>query len=427
MNHFKKRKILLAFLIALTIIIVVISLRHNKTSKSQRVITLVTSRWSGPHADFQRELLSRYERETGIRVIQDDVDYGQLKSKQVMNLGNKTGEYDLVWVLETWVKEYIASGYILPLNPYFKTVPEFSLDHYLPELIKNNTISNKVYGIPTMLQTAIVAYDKRALNRAELNPPNTWDEMLTVASFFKKQGTGIALPVRKGRFDDNIWEALMYSSDGAYLDKSGLPSLDSQENVATLKFYQRLMKYSMKGSLNWHVDEANRQLQFGYAPIAITISGLAGILEDPSQSKIAQHVGYLPLPYKNHPAGTLSFWNWCIPADSKHPEEAFKLLAWLTSAPIEKTQSLTNGQLSALNSLFYDEEITRKLPYLPAIVTCLQSPHTSLNHPNGELLVSEMMEVLFRVSVSDVDPAKELSVLQDKMLKIFKTSLSERN
>lgn len=422
MNSPQQKIFLLIALLCGILILAKVVLLPSMQNESLKRVTLVTSRWSGPHADYQKKLLERYSKETGIQVTQDDVAYGQLRTKQTMNMANKTGGYDLVWVQESWIKDYVEAGHILPLNPYFDQAPGFDINNYMPGLVRLNTVNGKVYGIPTMLQTAIVAYDTRKLREAGFKPPNTWEEILAVARYFKAQGTGIAMPVRKGMFDDNIWDALMYSNDGGYLDAQGKLRLDCTENIEALQFYQKLMQCALKGSLNWHVDEANRQLQFGHAPIGITISGLAGILEDPARSAIAGHVGYLPLPYKKHPAGTVSIWNWCIPADSKNPEEAFKLIAWLTSETIEKEQSLANGQLSAVNSIFNDKELRRKLPFLPAVIPYLDNPHTPLAHSHGKALTDGMMEILFRVSVSRADPAEELKQLQKKMRPHFSDS-----
>lgn len=401
--------------IACGALILVIIVQAPSKQKEAPLVALVTSRWSGPHADYQKKLLEKYSKESGVQVTQDDVAFGQLRTKQIMNMANRTEGYDLVWVLESWIEDYVKAGYIIALNPYFEKTPGFDVKNYMPGLVKLNTFGGKIYGIPTMVQTAIVAYDTRKLQEAGFGPPDTWEKILGVARHFKAQGSGIAMPVRKGMFDDNVWDTLMYSNGGGYFDERGMLRLDSPENVEVLRFYQKLMQCALRGSLDWHVDEANRQLQFGHAPIGITISGLAGVLEDPARSTIAGHVGYLPLPYKTHPAGIVSTWNWCVTAGSKNPVEAFKLIAWLTSSAIEKEQSLANGQLSAVNSLFNDTELRMKFPFLPAVIPYLNNPYIPLVAPHEKELMEGISEILFRVSVSPVDPAEELKQLQQKM------------
>ena len=72
-------------------------------------VTLVTSRWGGPYADFQADLLKRFTAETGIQVKQDAIDYGQLYQKQVLNMSAKTGGYDLIYTQEVWTPNYVKS------------------------------------------------------------------------------------------------------------------------------------------------------------------------------------------------------------------------------------------------------------------------------------------------------------------------------
>ena len=86
--------------------------------KTGTKVELVISRWAGPHADDQAAILKQFENETGIHVRMDAIDYFQLRQKQTLNLSGKTGAYDLVWVQEVWLPEYVSSGYLLPLDNF---------------------------------------------------------------------------------------------------------------------------------------------------------------------------------------------------------------------------------------------------------------------------------------------------------------------
>ena len=111
-------------------------------------VELVISRWAGPHADDQAAILKQFENETGIRVRMDAIDYFQLRQEQMLNLSGKTGAYDLVWVQEVWLPEYVSSGYLLPLNDLVKdeslSGKDFDLQDFNPNLIKINTIDGKL-------------------------------------------------------------------------------------------------------------------------------------------------------------------------------------------------------------------------------------------------------------------------------------------
>ena len=50
-------------------------------------------------------MLGEFEKATGIQVRMDAIDYGQLRQKQMLNMGGKTGAYDLVFAQEVWIPE----------------------------------------------------------------------------------------------------------------------------------------------------------------------------------------------------------------------------------------------------------------------------------------------------------------------------------
>ena len=382
-------------------------------------VTLVTSRWAGPYADFQAQLLKRFQAETGIIVKPDAIDYGQLYQKQVMNMSAKTGGYDLVYNQEVWTPNYVKAKYLLPLNDYFNTVPGFDINSYVKSMLQIDTFDGKVYALPDFTQCALVAFDKEKLAAAGFSAPQTWDDILKVAKYFKEQGTGIALPAMQGMAAVDVWAALAYSNKGGYFDSKGKLNMTSKENVEAMEFWKQLVGYSMEGSANWHFDEANKALQFGQAPIAITISGLADLLEDPTNSRVKGKVGFAPLPYNKEIAVIMSLWSWSIPADSKHPKEAFKLLAWLTSDAIEKEAFSALGSIPGKTKLFNDPELTSKYSFVPAVGKALAGARTQPLSENSTKLTDSLAAALSAVTVGTAQPQEALEKVQSEMAPLF--------
>src|SRR5260370_6847048 len=79
-------------------------------------VQLVISRWAGSHADDQAAMLGEFEKTTGIHVRMNAIHYGHLSQNHILNMGGKTGAYDLVFVQEVWLPEYVSSGYLRALN-----------------------------------------------------------------------------------------------------------------------------------------------------------------------------------------------------------------------------------------------------------------------------------------------------------------------
>ena len=392
-------------------------------AESSGQVELVISRWAGPHADDQAELLKEFEKSTGIKVRMDAIDYGQLRQKQILNMGGKTRAYDLVWAQEVWLPEYVAAGYLRPLDEYVKDEAlggkDFDFGDFQPSLVKIATVAGKLYGLPTFVQTPLMVYNQEMLGKAGVPAPKTWEETLSAAKKLHDKGTGIALPAKQGLAAVDIWIALDRSNKGDYFDPAGKLKLVTPENIETAKFWKDLSNVSMRGSTNWHFDDVNKAIEFGQADLGITISGLVGALEDPKESKVAGKLGYAALPYKNRPFGTLSVWNWCVTADGKHPREAYQLAAWLTSKATERKLSQKNGQISARQSVLKDPELIAKSPWLPAVSEALTNAGTQPRTKNAPKLMDAMESALSRIAAGNADPQKELETVQAQLAADF--------
>ncbi|WP_158602395.1 ABC transporter substrate-binding protein [Cohnella endophytica] len=397
---------------------------NGKSSSGGKKTTLTISRWAGPHADDQKELLKQFERETGITVKMDDVDYGQLQQKQMLNMSTKTGEYDLVWAQEIWIPEYIKAGYLHPIDDYVSNdalnPADFDFNDYNPNLINILKNDGKLYGLPTFIQLPIMVYNNDMLAEEGLTAPKTWSETLAVAKHFHDKGTGIALPAKQGQAAVDIFSSLVRSNNGNYFNADGKLDLTNPANVEAAAFWKDLSAESMNGSANWHFDEVNKAVQAGQAPIGFTISGLAGQLEDKANSSVAGKIGYAPIPYGKQAFGTLSVWNWCVTADSKHPEEAYRLAAWLTSKSTEKQMSLKDGQIAARQSLFTDADLVKQFPFFPAVGESLKQADTQPLTADAPKLMEALQTALSAIAVGNAEPKAALEKAQQELASVFK-------
>ncbi|MEK3719802.1 ABC transporter substrate-binding protein [Paenibacillus sp. FSL H8-0034] len=387
-------------------------------------VQLTISRWAGPHADDQAELLKEFEKETGIKVKMDAIDFGQLKQKQSLNMSGQTGQYDLIWAQEAWLGDYVKSGFLAPLDDLIKdttlTGSNFDFADYNPSVIKTFTVDNKLYGLPNFEQTPLLVYNKEMLQAEGLQPPKTWDDILKVSKHFFDKGTGIGIPGKQGSASVSIYTILNHSNDSNYFDKSGKLALATPANIETMEFWKKLAATSAKGSTTWWWDEVTKGLQFGQIPIGITQSGLLSQLEDKEKSKVAGKLGYAPLPYNKHEAGLINVWSWCLPKDSKHPKEAFQLAAWLTSKTTEKKLSLKNSShISLRQSLFNDSELVSKAPWLPAVGAALKDGVTAPLQPNAPKLIEALGNGMSSIIVTGADPKQILEKIQADLAASF--------
>ena len=119
-------------------------------------------------------------------------------------------------------------------------------------------------------------------------------------------------------------------------------------------------------------------------------------------------------------AGCVSYWSWCVAANSKNPEAAFKLAAWLTSAEVEKEQAMMNGQITAVTSLADDAEVVAKIPFLPATNETLKNAKTQPTSASAAAIFEPLMAALSEIASSDAASSDVFAALQDKVKDITK-------
>ena len=400
-----KWSLILTVILAVTMV-VILSIAAATAEKP----TVVLSRWAGPHADDQKTVLAEYP-DAIVKV--DDVDYGNLKVKQIQSLST-SADYDLVWASEIWLAEYVSKGWFLPLNDMISKY-NVDLSIFSKAMVDMNTTDGKLYAIPTFAQTLILTYNKEWFEKEGQKVPTTVDELLAVAKYFKEKGTGIAIPAMQGQAAADLYGQILYSAGGDYFGSDGKVNLLSDEAIYAAEVWDKLCEYSITGSLTWHHDQVSAAVREEVAPIGITITGLSGLDSDPKMSKIVDKVGYAPIPGKKSVVGVVSYWSWGVAKNSKNPEAAFKLAVWLVSPEVEKKQALMNGQIGAISSLAQDSEVVAKMPFLPATSETLANAKTQPTSVSAGKIFEPLIAALSEIASTNKTPKDVLAKLQNDL------------
>lgn len=377
--------------------------------------TVLVSRWAGPHADFQKQIVKDYPTAD---VLIDDIDYGSLKQKQITSFQSAkgSGNYDVVWVNIQWMKEYVDAGYIMNLDDLV-TKHNLDLSMYAEGMLEGTTYYGSVYGLPTYAQCLMLTYDQEVFDKYGLSAPKNSEELIAVAKFLKEvDGTGIAIPAKQGGGAITLYSQLLFSNGGYYFDENGKLDLLSEESVYAAEVYDRLAQYSMTGSTAWHHDEVAEAVRMKIAPIGTVISGLANQNHDPETSLVVDTVAYEALRGRTGDASANnSFWVWAVANNANNPDEAFKFISWLTSPEIEKKQAIENQQISAINILTEDPEVVAATPFLPVVMEELAAGKIDPLTNNFRLLQDELIVGLSEIATTDVDPKVVLTRIQNKL------------
>lgn len=120
-------------------------------------------------------------------------------AQQKFIVQGRRGKPDVVeGVLEGMIA-YQKAGLITPIDDLFDQWPE--KEKFIPSTIKALTINGKLYGVPYNTNVRVLLYRKDILQKYNLQPPKTWEELLDDAAIIsaKEQGVaGLGLTTKSG-------------------------------------------------------------------------------------------------------------------------------------------------------------------------------------------------------------------------------------
>lgn len=310
---------------------------REEASRADAKVQLRLSGYAGNPAetDLMRKLVADFNAsQTGIVARYEPVP-GQYYPKLLTMLASKTAP-DVFYLDILYFQPFLAKRSILrPLDDLLETSSTKPSD-FIPSLIGAFSDRGKVYGIPKDFNTMGLYYNREAFDRAGLAyPSDQWDlarfrkaaERLTRA-----QGPlpryGFAMP------PDNadrylpiaaMFGATLYAPDGSC-------AIASPAGVQAMEFYASLRRTDHAAIFPSEVGSSWTGDAFGRAQAAMVFEGS---WLTPYLAAAFPSLGYGLTQLPRGPAGRSNFLftvAYVIPQSSRHPEAAWKLIAYLTSA-----------------------------------------------------------------------------------------------
>jgi ABC-type glycerol-3-phosphate transport system substrate-binding protein len=260
-----------------------------------------------------------------------------------------------------------------------------------------------------------VVYDGEVFQKEGVKVPANSEELVAAARYFKEKGTGIALPAQQSIDATNLFSQLLYCEDGYYLDQNGKINITSPEAIYAADLYDRLVEYSLEGSLAWHHDQVAEAVRMKNAPIGLVISGLCNQNHDPEQSLIVNTVKYAPISGKTGRSSTNNdFWVWAVAKNTKNPVAAADLCMWLASPDVEKEQTLADSSISAITSISQDREALAKAPFLPVVMQQLANGKSDPALTSFNAFRTDLEAALSELASTNAKAAEVMGRLQKK-------------
>jgi multiple sugar transport system substrate-binding protein len=395
-----------------------------------------------------QELAKQYEKETGVKVNIELVGRDVIYQKLALSIAGQAN-YDLFNVDYNWVPEFASTNSLVPLDDLIK---KYNVDtsKYLPRALamaqwdgKNGSFGNggTIYGLPQTIHPQLLWYRSDLFNNAayksefkakygyDLTPPKTMKQFHDAAEFFNGKVVdgqkiyGWAAQGSKGFGNVHTWLNFMYSNGADVINWDKMTSsLSTPEAIEATKTWIDLLKYSPPGINDYTFAEVASDAAQGKLAMAIHWSWNAFEVDDPTKSKTVGKWDFVQVPAMKQSVPHLGGWANVIPKTSKHPDEAFKFMAWLENKQNDVNQAKMGGGDPVREESYSDPALTdlkiegtnvRKFRRYDALQQAMKTTKARPFFPQEEKWESTVSEYLSAAQLKQITVEEALKKADD--------------
>lgn len=213
-------------------------------------------------------------------------------------------------LFENWgggaLQDYVDAGKVADLTPDLDKSPAWK-NRIFPSVLQSTTFDGKTYGVPVNgVQPVVLYFNKELFEKAGVEAPKTWDDLLTLVKKFKAEGIA---PLSMG--GGSKWPDLMWLE---YLvDRVGGPEVfaniaagkkDAWSDPAVLKAAEMIKQLVDAGgfakgftSVSADTGQAEAQVYTGKAAMILQGSWAFGTMATGSPKFVSEgHLGWSGFP-----------------------------------------------------------------------------------------------------------------------------------
>ncbi|GAB1380979.1 ABC transporter substrate-binding protein [Pararhodobacter sp.] len=306
-----------------------------------------------------------------------------LRQNVTTDIATGGGQYDVITIGTYEVPIWGANGWLVALDDMGE---EYNVDDLLPAVRGGLTVDGHLYASPFYGESSMVMYRTDLMEAAGLEMPEapTWEFIREAAAAMTDRDNevyGICLRGKAGWGENMAFLSAMANSFGArWFDMDWRPQFDTEAWSNTLTFYLDLMtNYGPPGASNNGFNENLALFQTGKCGMWIDATVAASFVTNPTDSQVADHVGFALAP--DNGLGRRGNWLWAwslgIPASSDAQEAAKTFIAWATSSAYTELVAAEEGWANVppgtRTSLYQNEEYLAAAPFAEMTLRSMES------------------------------------------------------
>ena len=295
-----------------------------------------------------------------------------LRQRVTTDIATKGGQYDVMTIGTYEVPIWGKQGWLISLDDL---PASYDVDDILPAIRSGLTVGGKLFAAPFYGESSMVMYREDLMAKAGLDMPAapTWAFIAEAARAMTDKANdvyGICLRGKAGWGENMAFLTATANSFGArWFDMDWKPQFDGAAWKETLTFYLDLMKdASPPGASSNGFNENLALFQSGKCGMWIDATVAASFVTDPSDSTVADKIGFALAPDtgKGVRGNWLWAWSLAVPAGTRKEAAAKTFIEWATSkdylALVAAKEGWANVPPGTRTSLYENPEYA-KVPF----------------------------------------------------------------
>ncbi|MFQ5775163.1 MAG: extracellular solute-binding protein [Kiloniellaceae bacterium] len=419
--------------------------------KTIRVLDEIT-----PLQEVMATLVPEFERETGIKVEYELLNHFDVIGKGQADMLSGRGYYDAVMLHSFQMGPMIDAGAIRPIDDLLAdralTNPSLDLaDLIEPPYSTTSKLKGKQYGFLNWNYNMVYWArgdllgnpEEKAAFKArygyDLAPAETMQQMRDIAEFFtRKKGEklagatlasefyGIVMEgIKGGTTFPGVWYNFLKNWGGGIVDGDGKPAFDRPENVAALKFWAELWKFSPPGQAEYSLIDVPTVMGNGIAAQTIAWSDFVLGIDKPGASGLSGKFVYRAIP-RNADYGGARAANGApsvivISKSSGNVEPTYLFLQWIVDRGLQEKLLNTGGGGVPIRNSSWDLPAlknSRLAPLFAAMKGSLSVTEAKPKMPKFFEIYDELGAIVQEIGLGKLTPEAGVKLGQEKLLKI---------
>jgi len=312
------------------------------------------------------------------------------------------------------------ANYLIPLDD-LKGISNVPQEH----LNAAKGSDGKVYGVPLMLNNAIIWYNKTMFQKYNLTEPKTWDEFIQLCETLKSKGIVPIAQSGKSAYllsmTHSLFGATAYGGNtfvNAIL--KGETNFNDPKFIESIKMMQTLGKYFPKDFVA--IEDKDAQALFMTEKAAMYING-SHRLETFEKDKPPFELDFIPALAKNSgdPAPIIAWvdGSYAIAKSTKYPEQAKKFMEFLASPKFGQMYSDELNRISPIKGVSPKHPLLKKMTELTAKdnTPYLMLTDFSGGTPTTKTTFEDSLQGMYIGKLTPEQVAKETQASADKWFK----------